>query len=116
MKNYIAEGDVVNVTAPDDTDHVGGNSGDGVLVGSLFGVAVNDFEAGGDVSIKTKGVFELTKAASQAWTVGQKIYWDDTNLECTSTSSGNTLIGVAYEAAESGAALVLGKVKLGIVA
>ena len=36
-------------------------SGDGVLVGSLFGVAANDFAAGDVVEIQTAGVFDLKK-------------------------------------------------------
>lgn len=111
MKNFIANGEHVTVLAP-----YAVSSGGGALVGSLFGVAVNDAANGAEVVLATRGVFEMAKADSQAWTVGAKIYWDNTNKVCTTTASGNTLIGTAYEAVASTAGLVLGAVRLGIVA
>ena len=41
------------------------------------------------------GVFDLNKVGSQAWSVGDKVYWDNTNKEATKTATANTLIGVA---------------------
>lgn len=111
MKNFIAIGDNVTVAAP-----YAVSAGGGALVGSLFGVAVNDADNAAEVVLATTGVYELAKAGSQAWTVGAKVYWDNTNKVCTTTSSGNTLIGVATEAVGSGAGETLGKVRLGIVA
>lgn len=111
MKNFIATGDNVTVAAP-----YAVSSGGGALVGSLFGVAVNDAENAAEVVLSTRGIYELAKAGSQAWTVGAKVYWDNTNKVCTTSASGNTLIGVATEAVGSGAGETLGKVRLGIVA
>lgn len=88
MKNYIAPGEHVTVTAPADV-----SSGDGLLVGSLFGVVQEDALTGVDVVLVRRGVFTLPKTSAQAWTVGAKVYW--TGTECTTTASGNTLIGVA---------------------
>lgn len=112
MKNFIQPGDVVEVTAPDDTDHDGGLSGDGVLVGSLFGIAVTDFVAGGKVEIKTTGVYDLPKEPSQAWAQGVKVYWDDGNAYATTTSSTNKQIGVAILPVAGGAGDVIGRVRL----
>lgn len=95
MKNYIQPGDTLSLTAPNATADVDVSSGDGVLVGTLFGVAVADALKGEAVQIQTRGVFELAKVSAQAWTEGAKIYWDNTNKQCTTTSSGNSLIGVA---------------------
>ena len=94
MKNYVQSGDVVTVAAP-----AAVTSGAGVLVGSLFGVAQTDADNGADVAIVTRGVFELPKTSAQAWTVGAKIYWAAGAGECTTTATGNTLIGVAVAAA-----------------
>ena len=58
------------------------------------------------------GVFDITKVGSQAWTVGAKIYWDDTNKRCTTVATDNTLIGVAVEAVASGASDTIGRVRL----
>ena len=38
------------------------------------------------------------KATGEAWTVGQAIYWDNTNKRMTKTSSGNTKVGRAVAA------------------
>lgn len=97
MKNFIQPGDVVSVTAP-----AAVASGAGVLVGSLFGVATHTAANAAAVEIATKGVFTLAKATGQAWTVGARIYWDDTAKNCTTTAGTNKLIGVALAAAASG--------------
>jgi predicted RecA/RadA family phage recombinase len=57
-------------------------------------------------------VFDLKKVASQAWTAGDKIYWDNTNKEVTKTATSNTLIGVAVVAVAGGASDTLGQVRL----
>ena len=105
MKNKISDGGTVNVTAP-----YAVSAGDGALVGSLFGVSVDDAANGADLVIVTAGVFELAKLSAQAWTVGALIYWDDTNKEATTVSTANTLIGVAHAAAANPSAV--GEVRL----
>jgi predicted RecA/RadA family phage recombinase len=110
MKNFIQPGDTIAVAAP----YSGGvASGNGVLVGTLFGVAVFAAAQNAMVEIRTEGVFDLPKAASQAWTVGALVYWDNTNRVCTTTASGNTLIGKAVLAVGSGAGETIGRVRLG---
>ena len=94
MKNYIQEGDNVTLPAPYDV-----LSGGGALVGSLFGVAVDDALTGANVVLVREGVFTMPKTSAQAWTQGAKIYWDDTNKVCTTTATANTLVGVALAAA-----------------
>lgn len=107
MKNFVQPGDVISVTAPANV-----SAGAGVLVGSIFGVAVNAALSGAPVEIATRGVFDLTKAGSQAWTVGQRVYWDDTAKNCTTTAGTNKLIGVAAAAVGSGAGETIGRVFL----
>lgn len=107
MKNYIQPGDTLALAAPYDVV-----SGAGALVGSIFGVAAYDALSGETVELATRGVFEMTKAGTQAWTVGQKVYWDNTAKNVTNVSTANTLIGVAVEAVAGGAGDVLGKVRL----
>ena len=94
MKNYIQPGDVVTVVAPANVA-----SGDGVLVGTLFGVAAFSVLSGEQAEIKTRGVFELPKTSAQAWAAGAAIYWDNTNKVCTTSATDNTLIGKALSAA-----------------
>ena len=107
MKNFINDGDTVEVVAP----YVVA-SGAGALVGSLFGIAVADAANGAPVSLKTTGVFDLAKTSAQAWTVGARIYWDNsTKLSTTAAAAGaNALIGVAVAAAANPSAV--GRVRL----
>lgn len=107
MKNYIQPGNTVTLAAPYDV-----TSGGGLLVGALFGVAGGDALTGEAVEASLVGVFDLTKAASQAWSVGDKVYWDDTNKVATKTATGNTLIGVAIEAVGGTASDTIGRVRL----
>lgn len=97
MRNFIQEGRTITLPAP-----AGGiASGEGLLVGSLFGVASGDAAEGEDVETVLVGVYELPKAAS-AVAVGAKLYWDSTAKNLTTTASGNRLVGAAIVAAGSG--------------
>ncbi|WP_349361230.1 DUF2190 family protein [Stappia sp.] len=107
MKNYVQPGTTLTLTAP-----YAVTSGDGLLVGSIFGVAAGDAASGATIEAALTGVFDLTKIGSQAWTVGAKIYWDDTNKRCTTVATDNTLIGVAVEAVAGGAGDTIGRVRL----
>ena len=107
MKNYVQPGNTITLTAP-----YAVTSGDGLLVGSIFGIASEDTALNDPVEAALTGVFDLTKVGSQAWTVGAKVYWDDTNKRCTTVATDNTLIGAAVEAVASGAGDVIGRVRL----
>ncbi|MEM7695303.1 MAG: DUF2190 family protein [Pseudomonadota bacterium] len=99
MRNFVQRGETITATAP-----TGGvASGDGVLIGKLFGVAAYSAAEGEAVELTTVGVFDLAKATG-AITWGARVYWDDTNNVVTTTASGNDLIGAAIEAAASDAA------------
>ena len=95
-KNFIHEGDVLNYTA-------GANiaSGQFVLIGAIGGVAIGAIANGATGAVRVKGVFSVPKA-SGAVTQGAKLYWDATNSVLTTTASGNTIVGVAAAAAQSG--------------
>lgn len=97
MRNFVQEGLTLPFTAPYDVA-----SGGGVLVGSLFLVALQAVLSGGTGDGKPRGVFDLPKATGQAWTQGVKVYWDNTAKNLTTTSSANTLVGVAGQAQASG--------------
>lgn len=108
MKNYIAEGENVTVAAPTG----GTTSGLAYLIGGIFGVAATTQLVGEDVVLVTEGVFNLVKVGSQAWSVGDLIYWDDANSRCTSDAGAGVYVGVCVEAVGSGAGLTTGKVRL----
>ncbi|MFO0453093.1 MAG: DUF2190 family protein [Pseudomonadota bacterium] len=107
MKNYVQPGDTLSLAAP-----YGVASGDGLLVGSLFGIANGTASTGEPVEAAVVGVFDLKKTGSQAWAAGDRIYWNNTARETTKTATGNTLIGVAVEAVGAGAGDNLGRVRL----
>ncbi|CAM5772672.1 DUF2190 family protein [Bosea minatitlanensis] len=107
MKNYVQPGRTITLAAP-----YAVASGDGLLVGSIFGVATASAALGELVEAHFVGVFDLKKTASQAWSVGDKVYWDNTAKEVTKTVSTNTLIGAAIEAVGSGAGETIGRVRL----
>lgn len=111
MQNYVQNGDTLDLAAP-----YAVVSGAGAQVGQLFGVAVADYANGEDGEFKTRGVFDLTKIGSQAWTVGALVYWDNTNKRCTTVSTGNLLIGAATVAVSNAAGNTIGRVRLNGVA
>ena len=107
MKNYVQPGKTITVAAP-----YAVSSGDGLLVGAIFGVATASSAIGEAVEAALVGVFDLKKAASQAWAVGDKVYWDNTAKETTKTATSNTLIGVAVEVVGNGASDTVGRLRL----
>lgn len=107
MKNFVQPGNTLTLTAP-----YAVSSGDGLLVGSIFGVAAGTAALGEAVEAALTGVYDLKKVASQAWAAGDKVYWDNTAKEATKTTTSNTLIGVAVVAVAGGAGDVVGRVRL----
>lgn len=95
-KNFVQDGDTIDLPAP-----YAVASGAGALVGSLFGVALTTLANGVTGAFATCGVFDLAKVSTETWTVGAKIYWDNTAKLCTSVSTSNTLIGCAIKAASN---------------
>lgn len=100
MKNYIQPGDVIPLTMAGTV-----KSGDGILVGTIFGIAATNGIAADVVNCATTGVFELPKATG-ALTQGQALFWDNTAKKVTGTAASNKLIGAAINAVASGAATV----------
>jgi predicted RecA/RadA family phage recombinase len=93
MKNYVQTGTNLTVAAPYDL-----TSGDGCVVGSIFGVAAESVETGNDVDLVVAGVFALPKPEVDLFSVGDPVYWDDTEKLATIVGTDNTRIGVAVEA------------------
>jgi predicted RecA/RadA family phage recombinase len=100
MKNYVQKGQNLTLTAPRALA-----SGDGFVVGAIFAVASAAAAQGAPVVGVTEEVFTLPKAAG-AITQGQRLYWDNTAFNLTTTATNNTLVGPAVTAAASGDATV----------
>ena len=107
MRTYIQPGHAITLAAPYDVV-----SGDGLLVGAIFGVASHDALSSAEIETQLTGVVELAKVASQSWTAGARVYWDNSAKRATNVASGNTLIGVAVLAVGSGAEETIGRVRL----
>ena len=93
-RSFITEGEVISAPAPYDR-----NPGEAALFGSLVGIALNKYLSGETGQWAVCGVHEQKKTTAQAWSIGAKIYWDNTAKEFTTTSTSNTLAGWAYAAA-----------------
>lgn len=93
MKNHIQTGQNIDVPAPSAI-----SSGDGVLIGELFGVASKNAQPNEIVAIATTGVFELPKAVADTLSLGDPVFWDAGNGEATATDTG-VKIGVATASA-----------------
>ena len=98
MKNYVQQGDTLTLTAP-----YAVNAGDAVLVGKIFGVAVANVANGADGEFVAEGVFDLPALSTDTPGQGAVLYWDSVNKRLTTTSAGNTRVGVATVAKANGA-------------
>lgn len=96
MKTFVQPGRTVTVTAP-----AAVTSGDGLLIGALFGVAMSTAANGATVEAVVEGIVDVKKNTSTAIAVGDRIYWDNTAKECNKTATGNFHVGVAVAAAQA---------------
>jgi len=94
MRNYEHEGNSITVPATAEI-----TSGNIVVIGSIVGIAAVDAKIGEDFTLSLKGVYRLPKVAALAIAVGDKVYYDSAAKLVNKTASGNTLLGVATEAA-----------------
>lgn len=76
--------------------------GDVVTIGDLVGVAISDGNGVHLKAVALKGSFMLPKDTS-TFTQGAKVYWIAGDKKCTTSSAGNTLIGLAFAAAGTAA-------------
>lgn len=88
-------------------------AGDVIVLQDLVAIAPRDIAANTLGSVATKGVWRLPKNNSQAFSIGQKLYWDATNDVLTITATGNKLAGCA--AAAAGASDTEGLVLLNVM-
>lgn len=99
-RNFVQPGETLTLVAPRALV-----SGDGFMVGGIFAVALAAAASGAPVEARRVGVWDLKKAAGAAWIPGQKLYWDNTAFNVTTTVGSNALIGAATQAAASAAVI-----------
>lgn len=98
MKTYIQNGHVITVTTP-----AGGvASGEGLIVGSIFGIAVYSAIEGDPLELATTGVYTLPKASAAVLTFGARVAWDNAAKVVNTPGAGRFPVGVAVEAAGNG--------------
>lgn len=91
MKTFRSPSEAIELTAP------GGGvvSGTGVLVGALFVVPTVTAAAGERFAGYVEGVVEHAKVSAQAWTEGQKLFWNAGLSQVTNLAADGPFIGVA---------------------
>jgi len=97
MKNFVQQGNFITAPAP-----YALVSGQGALVGSLFGIASADAANGAEVQLARMGIFDIAALNTDTGAVGVKVYWDNTNKRITTTVGSNTLVGVLAGAKANG--------------
>lgn len=101
MNNAVQCGNTINLTAPYTV-----TSGQGAVVGNIFGVACGDVTSGATGEFEVVGVFDLPKDGVAFTTVGALVYWGTAARLCHPSSSGGVIIGVNIATATAGDATV----------
>jgi predicted RecA/RadA family phage recombinase len=94
--NYVATDQRWELAAP-----YAVTSGQGMLVGALFGIALGSAALGANVAVAFYGIFDVTKEPSLAITQGARLFWDNTNRRLTTTATGNFSVGIAVAGASA---------------
>jgi predicted RecA/RadA family phage recombinase len=90
MKNFLQPGNVVSVRAPRAL-----KSGDGFVLGKLFGIAANDVAINLVAEAMIEGVVALKKAAGVVPNEGDAVLFDETTQ--TIVATGGKSIGYCVE-------------------
>lgn len=100
MKNFVQPGGTITVPAP-----YALAPGDGCLVGVLFGISCGTYASGAEAEIQVEaGVYDITALSTDTASGSALVlaYWDNTNKRITTSSAGNTKVGVIVAAKTSG--------------
>ena len=92
-KTFVQPGDVVEVAAPADR-----TAGQGVLVGTLFGVALHDALNTLPLRIGVSGVFTILADNNLVISAGERVFWDAANNWVDKTAAAQVCVGRATAA------------------
>lgn len=96
MNNYVQPGKTIRKTMSGSAL----SSGDLTFVGDVPAVAIADIADGGTGECQICGVFSLTKVSAQAWTQGDRLYYDASLGKVTNVKDTDTkFVGFAHSAA-----------------
>ncbi len=91
MKTFVQSDDNVTLTAPGG----GVTSGTGLLIGSLFCIPAVTAAATEKFVAVIRGIVTHAKVSAQAWTEGQRLYWNAGLSQVTSDGTAGPYVGVA---------------------
>ncbi len=96
MAQFIGNGNAVDFTPAADTP-----AGTVVVYGDRIGVTKRDIVADNLGALHFTGEYDFAKAVGASEAIAEKavVYWDESEGQITTTSSGNTLAGVATRSA-----------------
>jgi len=92
--NFVQPGTTVTMVAPSG----GATAGVGILIGQLFGVALETVLEAASFEMAVEGIFTLAKTDELAIAIGDPLYWDDTAKCVNATSSAQKEVGFAMSA------------------
>jgi predicted RecA/RadA family phage recombinase len=101
MKNFIQDGNVINVVAG-----AAIASGDPVKQGAFIGVAASTVLTGETVPVNISGVFEVPCLSTDVVAQGDALYFDESESRLTLSAGPNDLAGYAWSAKANGVATV----------
>ena len=90
---FIHEGKAIDYTPTNDM-----TAGTVVVLGDRVGISIVDIPANVLGALQVVGVFDFAKDNTVIPLYG-KVYWDATAKKATVTATGNTLLGIALNAA-----------------
>jgi predicted RecA/RadA family phage recombinase len=93
---FVQQGERINYTPSADVA-----AGKLVLFTDRVFFVPNAIAANATDAVQTCGVVQYEKTTGEAWTMGQKLYWNDTTKKLTTTASTNKVAGYAVAAAAS---------------
>lgn len=97
MKNFVKSGDVIEFTA---TAAVA--SGEGVLLGQLFGYSAGAVALGEKGSLQVEAEVIAKKLATDVMAVGAAVNFDNTTKEVKLAAGDKAGVGIVTEAAGNG--------------
>lgn len=101
MRTHVQPGRTITLPAPYDVE-----PDEGVIVGSIFGIANNRAATGDDLDLDVEGVFDVPKVSALAIDIGDVVYWVAADKAVSKTATGNKKIGYATTAAANPSATV----------
>lgn len=101
MKNFVTEGKTLTHTVAADIE-----SGVGLLIDGVLGVATKKLLNGETGEFLIEGVVVLPKLSTDTFNNGQKVFWDEGNKRLTETASTHQPVGFCFAAAGNGVTTV----------